>query len=94
MESELAPPLSLWHYLEAEIIVSTTAYLCDYHREQAWNRWVKDFKHGLSQEAKQLITFLCACAWAPSADGQDPTSEFTQAVDNLKQSDVWKITFK
>ena len=25
-------------------------YLCDFHREQAWERWVKDNKHGLSSD--------------------------------------------
>ena len=24
-----------------------TVYLCDFHREQAWERWVKDRNHGL-----------------------------------------------
>ena len=26
------------------------AFLSDFHREQAWERWVKDHKHGLSNE--------------------------------------------
>ena len=44
----------------------TIVYLCDFHHEQAWERWVKDGKHGLtSEEADQLLAELRACAWAP-----------------------------
>ena len=43
-------------YSEAEIgtirdvFLSCKVYLCDFHREQAWERWVKDRKHGLSPD--------------------------------------------
>ena len=70
-------------YSEAELVAleevfpTTTVYLCDFHREQAWERWVKDHKHGLSQsEAEELLAFLRCCAWAPSLDGDDPTSAY------------------
>ena len=84
-------------YSEAEIVAlqeafpSTTVYLCDFHTEQAWDRWVKDRKHGLSQtEAEQLLAFLRACAWAPSIEGPDAASAYKHAVDDLKQSPVWR----
>ena len=83
-------------YSEAELVAleevfpATTVYLCDFHREQAWDRWAKDHKHGLSQtEAEELLTFLRACAWAPPTDDADPTSAYKLAVTNLKQSAVW-----
>ena len=83
-------------YSEAELVAleevfpATTVYLCDFHREQAWDRWAKDHKHGLSQtEAEELLTFLRACAWAPPTDEADPTSAYKLAVTNLKQSAVW-----
>ena len=73
-----------------EIIPATTVYLCDFHREQAWDRWAGDYKHGLSQsEAEELLTFLRACAWAPPTDDADPTSAYKLAVNDLKQSLVW-----
>ena len=28
-------------------------YLCDFHREQCWERWVRDTKHGLTKEEGQ-----------------------------------------
>ncbi len=59
-----------------------TVYLCDFHREQAWTRWVKDHKHGLStSEADTVLTLLRACAW-----GED---EDIAALYKL-ESDVWK----
>ncbi len=74
-----------------QVFPTTTVYLCDFHREQAWGRSVKDHKHGLSEsEAEQLLTFLRTCAWAPSVDGTDPTSTYKSAVNDLKQSGVWK----
>ena len=60
------------NYSEAEITAleasfpNTTIYLCDFHREQAWERWVKNHKHGLtSDEAEILLDHLQAIAWAP-----------------------------
>ena len=39
-------------------------YLCDFHKEQAWEWWVKDHKHGLSsEEADELLEVLQAYAW-------------------------------
>ena len=58
--SEALAKLKLWnpnwcppyfHYLEAELVAleevfpATTVYLCDFHREQAWDRWAKGHKH-------------------------------------------------
>ena len=58
---------------DSEVFPATTVYLCDFHREQAWDRWAKDHKHGLSQsEAEELLTLLRACACAPPTDEADP----------------------
>ena len=46
---------SEWKPLTA-IFPSTTVYLCDFQREQAWARWTRDHKHGLSpEEAEELL---------------------------------------
>ena len=62
-------------FSEAEILAhetcfpNTNAYLCDFHREQAWEKWVKDGSYGLnSADQGWLLNQLQACAWAPSAD--------------------------
>lgn len=72
----------------------TTVYLCDFHREQAWERWVRDKKHGLSfEDGEILLGMLRSCAWAPSAgiDADMPFDHhFKQAVKTLTSSDLWK----
>ena len=87
-------------YSEAEIAAietsfpGTLVYICDFHREQAWERWVKDHKHGLtSSDADVLLDLLRACAWAPStAPDEDGLKDcnFKAAVDNMKKSHIWK----
>jgi len=69
------PKFFMTDYSEAEIgaletsFPGTTVYLCDFHREQAWERWVHDRKHSLTTEdAESVLNHLCACASMPSAD--------------------------
>ena len=71
---EWNPNYFMTDFSEAEILApetsfpNTNVYLCDFHREQAWERWVKDGSHGLnSAEQDWLLNQLRACAWAPSA---------------------------
>ena len=48
------PNFYLTDYSDAEIAAitkvfpNTQVYLCEFHREQAWERWVKERKHGPS----------------------------------------------
>ena len=45
---------------------NTQLYLCEFHREQAWERWVKDRKHGLNEiQAASLLDLLRDYANAP-----------------------------
>lgn len=83
-------------YSEAELMAlenvfpNTTIYLCDFHREQAWDRWIKDRKHGLTQpEGEELLALLRACAWAQPSSGDSLTNGYELAVDDLKKSSVW-----
>jgi len=78
-------------YSDAEVgaIESTfpgcKVYLCDFHREQAWERWVKDRKHGLSPvDGEVLLELLRKCATASPAVGVPAVDQdYQQAVDNL-----------
>ena len=70
---EWNPKFFMTDYSEAEIGAITSVfplcqtYLCDFHREQAWERWTKDRKHGLSTEnAEMLLCLLRNCAHVPS----------------------------
>lgn len=69
---EWKPSFFMCDYSEAEIgalesaFPTSTVYICDFHREQSWGRWVKDHKHGLtSDEGDELLDLLRSCAWAP-----------------------------
>ena len=94
------PKYFMTDYSEAEIaaietcIPDVTVYLCDFHREQAWERWTRDSKHGLSAlDSEFLLDQLRACAWAPSPtpDEQLPSHHhYQQAVEVLKSSNLWK----
>ena len=48
------PQFYITDYSDVEIAAvnklfpKTQVYLCEFHREQAWERWVKEKKHGLS----------------------------------------------
>ena len=90
------PNFFMTDYSEAEFIAiqqlfpNVVAYLCDFHREQAWIRWTRNHKHGLSAiEAEELLCLLRACARAPSSDTDDQV-HYKAAVTKLKSSSIWK----
>ena len=94
-----SPSFFMCDYSEAEILAietafpHTTVYLCDFHREQSWERWVKNHKHGLTDnEASELLDLLRDCAWArPCQDNENPLEHYYhQAVERLQTSSVWK----
>ena len=94
------PNYFMTDYSEAEIAAletcfpGVTVYLCDFHREQAWERWTRDSKHGLSAiDSECLLDHLRTCAWAPSPTPDEklpPHHHDQQAVDVLKSSNLWK----
>ena len=93
---EWNPKFWICDYSDAEISAleccfpDTIVYLCDFHREQALERWVKDGKHGLtSEEVDQLLAELWACAWAPPGkEGEDIGICYEESVRHLKHSKV------
>ena len=96
---EWQPPYFMTDYSEAEmgamsaVFPNCKTYLCDFHREQSWERWVKDRKHGLSpDEGDTLLSLLRDIAQAPSptAENLPLDHNYHQHVDNLKKSNVWK----
>ena len=92
------PRYIMCDYSEAEIMSmesafpSTTVYICDFHREQSWERWIKDHKHGLTDdEGAQLLSLLRDCAWAPPSRSDDQTKDclYHASVNRLRASQVW-----
>lgn len=57
-------------------------FLCDFHREQAWERWVKKSSHGVHQALREhVFKHLRDVANA------DSTEAFNNAVEILKNRD-------
>ena len=87
-------------YSEAEFLAveqvfpSSQLYICEFHREQAWERWTRDHKHGLKKEDGEKVLDLlrdCAHAPVPSADEKLPIDHYYQcALKRLKDSSLWK----
>ena len=94
---EWQPAYFMTDFSEAEISAikatfTSKIYLCDFHREQAWERWVKERKHGLSpQDGEDLLSLLRDCANAPSPLSADLPidSHYQQRAANLRESKVW-----
>ena len=94
-----SPPFFMSDYSEAEQLAITqafpqcTVYLCDFHREQAWERWVRDHHHRLSKdEGDELLQLLRECAHAPAPRPQEKLPQdhyFNLALNNLKSSPIW-----
>ena len=91
------PPVVLCDYSEAEIaaiknaFTSACVYLCDFHREQAWTRWVSNSQHGLTKsDSENLLSHLRKCAWASSPQSGQCDLNYMKAVDDLKKLQVWK----
>ena len=86
-------------YSEAEIeaiqrtFPACKIYLCGFHREQAWERWAKDKKHGLSSEdGSILLNLLRDVAQSPSPTDSDQPLDINYHlnVQTLMESEVWR----
>ena len=64
--------------------VDIQIFICDFHREQAWERWLAKSTNGLT-ENKQII-FAKLRAIARSRTEQ----EYSEKVSELKDSRVWQ----
>lgn len=94
-----SPKFFMSDYSEAEITAveqtfpTTKLYLCDFHREQSWERWIKNHQNGVSPDDQEtILELLRSCAWAPPPDpteGLPVDVNYQKAVKNLKENDIW-----
>ena len=90
------PAYFMCDYSKAELLAleacfpSVKLYLCDFHREQAWERWTK--KRLSKENVEILLSLLRNCAGAPSCEDQEHVDDYyyQQAVNKLKESPVWQ----
>lgn len=59
-------------------------YLCDFHREQAWDCWLNASHNGVQLYKSQIVSLLKNIATASTE------MEFEEAKDNLKESALWR----
>ena len=68
-----------------EVFPNATVYICDFHRKQAWNRWVRSSKNNLNTKEQQVLTdLLQRVAYSRT------TSSYNTALENLRKSSVYK----
>jgi len=58
-------------------------YVCDFHREQCWLRWLSLSKHGVTSDRDQLLKLMRDIARSTTAD------EFSANVKLLRDSPMW-----
>ena len=85
------PPYGMTDYDDAEISALEEAfpgihvYICEFHREQAWTRWVRKGENGLKPiEQQQLL--LCLRNIAKSQN----VADLKHFKEQLEGSDFWK----
>lgn len=93
------PKFWMTDYSEAEQLAieetfpGSMVYLCDFHREQAWGRWVRSHKSGLSKaEQLELLSDLRSLAWAEPGTAKGKPREYFYRVKEgiLKESPLYK----
>jgi len=73
----------LWNS-KALVLTGCDVFICDFHREQSWERWTSTIKHGVSADRERVLTYLRRIADAPT------TTAYSEAVNAFKDSSVWK----
>ena len=56
--------------------------ICDFHREQAWERWTKRSENNLGEKRDELLALMREVAKAENKD------DFEAALNNLKKKHV------
>jgi len=82
----LVPALNMCVINYVVIAVGCEVSICDFHREQAWERWTSATKNGVAETSLRegLLARLRRIANAPTVDA------FNVAVNDLKQCSIWR----
>nr|XP_022298783.1 uncharacterized protein LOC111107733 [Crassostrea virginica] len=67
-----------------EVFQECTVYLCSFHREQSWTRWLKQLKHGVGSNQDEIIELMRRIANANSE------TNYEEAVVKLKENQHWQ----
>lgn len=64
--------------------VDSQIYICDFHREQAWERWLAKSSNGLTDHKQRILAKLRAIARARTEQ------EYLEKLGELKKSEEWE----
>ena len=70
------------------MFTDSTIYLCDFHREQAWERWVSATKNGVASHKEEILGLLRKLAHSKT------TEEYDRQFKELKAKKIWKENVK
>ena len=63
--------------------IGCKVFICDFHREQAWDRWLKKIANGCSENRLKILAVLRSIARA------DTVNDCEKAINSLKESTYW-----
>ena len=63
--------------------IGCKVFICDFHREQAWDRWLKKIANECSEIRLKIIALLRSIARA------DTVNDCEKAINSLKESTYW-----
>lgn len=66
-------------------IVETRVLLCDFHREQAWHRWLSASNNSMVLHKTAVLAMLRRIACSETVD------EYRQNCKAMKNSEVWNL---
>ena len=47
-------------------VLQVVKSICDFHREQSWDRWLNDSKHGVAENKNQILSRYCQSIFVSS----------------------------
>ena len=66
------------------VFPQSTVFLCDFHRGQAWSRWLRTKKHGCSSDYNEIMSYLKRMASATTL------TEYNQIFDEFTESEPYQ----
>lgn len=63
--------------------VGTTTYICDFHREQCWERWLRKADNGLHEQREEVLQLLRNVAKSKTE------AAYHDNVTSLQTSELW-----
>ena len=70
------------------VYLNVKVFLCDFHREQAWTRWVSKADNGVAKLADEVKVYLKSIAHSTTHDGGQLT------LRNSMNADLFKMKVK